>query len=347
MTKNLFSLSSYQFDLPKELIAQHPCSPRDHSRLMIVERKTGRITEIVFHELPDFLQAGDHLIFNDTKVMPVRLFGTRSTGGISEIFLVRRIEEGVWEVLARPGRKLRVGSIVTFGEAFSCEILEILPDGNRYVRFRYQGDFEQALLKHGQMPLPHYIRREKGSPADYEDYQTVYATNPGAAAAPTAGLHFTREVLRALDDKHVNQTTITLHVGLGTFRPVQTEDIREHRMHTEQIIISSEAAERLNAFQHASKRQICVGTTTCRALESVATPAGEIAAGHYSSNLFIYPGYQFKYVSSLLTNFHFPGSSLLMMVSAFAGYELIQEAYAKAIEARFRFFSYGDGMLII
>lgn len=347
MPKDLYSLSSYQFDLPPELIAQHPCTPRDHSRLMVVERATGRISEIIFQQLPDLLQAGDQLIFNDTKVIPVRLMGTRASGGVTEIFLVRRMEEGVWEVLGRPGRKLRVGAIVTFDDALSCEVLEILPDGNRYVRFYYEGDFESLLVRYGQIPLPHYIREGKSSSMDITDYQTIYATNPGAAAAPTAGLHFTRRVLDALNDKKVSQTTITLHVGLGTFRPVQTEDIRQHKMHTEQIIISAEASEQLNGARKMGKRQICIGTTTCRSLESVATSEGDIPAGCYSSNLFIYPGYQFKYVEALLTNFHFPHSSLLMLVSAFGGYELIQEAYAKAIEARFRFFSYGDAMLIL
>ena len=347
MTKDLFSLSSYHFDLPPELIAQHPCSPRDHSRLMIVDRKSGSINEMVFHELSNYLQSGDHLIFNDTKVLPVRLLGTRPTGGVAEIFLVRRLEEGIWEVLARPGRKLRIGAVVNFGENFSCEVIEILPDGNRHVRFSYEGDFEQALMKYGQMPLPHYIKREEASSVDLEDYQTVYAANPGAAAAPTAGLHFTRDVLQTLATKGINQTTITLHVGLGTFKPVQTEDIREHHMHTEQLVITPAAAERINTSKAAGKRQICVGTTTCRTRESVATAAGEITAGNYSSNLFIYPGYQFKFADALLTNFHFPESSLLMMVSAFGGYELIREAYVKAIEKRFRFFSYGDAMLIV
>lgn len=345
--KDLHSLSAYQFELPQELIAQQPCFPRDRSRLMIIDRTSGNISEIVFRDLVDFLKAGDHLIFNDTKVIPARLLGKRVMGGEAEIFLIRNEGNDIWEVMARPGRKLQSGSKVIFGDSFSCEIIDILPDGNRRVRFIYEGNFDTLLAQYGQIPLPHYIRRDSDTKSDVESYQTVYAANPGAVAAPTAGLHFTREMLDKLAKNDVYQTTVTLHVGLGTFRPVQAEDIRNHIMHSEQIIITPEAAEELNSVSNLMHRQICVGTTTCRALESVATQEGIIVPGEYSSNIFIYPGYQFKYAKALLTNFHLPGSSLLMLVSAFAGYELIMEAYSKAVKERYRFFSYGDAMLIL
>lgn len=313
---------------------------------MIVDRAKGDISEIVFRELRDFLESGDHLIFNDTKVIPARLIGTRTGGGASEIFLVRPISNDMWEVLVRPGKKLKVGSRVVFSELFSCEIVERLPDGGAYAVFHYEGEFYQALERHGQIPLPHYIRREVDSAVDNSRYQTVYASQPGAVAAPTAGLHFTQEMMSHLKEKGVHQTTVTLHVGLGTFRPVQAEDIRDHVMHAERLNITPEAAVELNRRQSGSRR-ICVGTTSCRALEAVATEGGVIVPGDYETTIFIYPGYSFKYAKSLLTNFHLPGSSLLMLVSAFAGRELIKEAYLKAVKEKFRFFSYGDAMLIL
>ncbi len=345
MSKDPFRLTSYHFDLPKELIAQTPSATRDQSRLMVIERATGRITEMVFRDLIDFLNDGDMLICNDTKVIPARLIGKRDGGGESEVFLIRRLEETLWEALVRPGRKLHAGSRVTFDADFFCEVLEVLPNGNRFIRFHCQGDFDLLLKKYGQMPLPPYIQREAGT-TDADRYQTVYAAHSGAVAAPTAGLHFTREMLEMLMQKGVYQTTVTLHVGLGTFRPVQTEDIRQHQMHIERLIISSEAATQINQ-RPFGKRRICVGTTSCRALETASTMEGVIAAGEYDTNIFIYPGYRFKHVQALLTNFHLPGSSLLMLVSAFAGYDLTMEAYAKAIKERFRFFSYGDAMLIL
>lgn len=347
MKDDPYSLAAYQFSLPAELIAQQPCSPRDHSRLMIVDRASGHISEIVFHELTDFLNAKDQLVFNNTKVIPARLLGQRVTGGEAEIFLLRKqnAADQIWEVLARPGKKLPINSKVIFSDTFSCEILEVLADGSRIVRFNFEGEFEQNLQKCGKIPLPQYIRRKEAF-CDSEDYQTVFAAQSGAVAAPTAGLHFTREMLAKVTEKEVYQTFVTLHVGLGTFRPVQVEDIRQHVMHSERIIIPPEAAERLNNRQ-VGARQICVGTTCCRTLETASTEEGIIAAGSYDTSIFIYPGYRFKYMKSLLTNFHLPGSSLLMLVSAFAGRELIKEAYAKAIEKRFRFFSYGDAMLIL
>lgn len=341
-----YALSSYQFDLPSEQIAQYPRVPRDQSRLMVIERKSGQITEMVFRDIADFLQERDRLIFNDTKVIPARLIGKRPTGGETEIFLTRMRGEGLWEAMVRPGRKLRAGSRVIFSEIFSCEILERLPDGGALVQFHYEGNFDALLDQHGKIPLPQYIRREADPILDKSRYQTVYASQPGALAAPTAGLHFSRELIEKLVKKGVYQTTVTLHVGLGTFRPVQVDDIREHIMHTERVCILPEAAVQLNSHP-GDTRQVCVGTTSLRALEAVADAEGLIPSGEFDANIFIYPGYRFKYARTLLTNFHLPGSSLLMLVSAFAGYELTMEAYAKAVRDGYRFFSYGDAMLIL
>ncbi len=345
-SKDLLSLSSYQYDLPPHLIAQYPCTPRDASRLMVVERKSGHISEIVFKELIDFLAEGDTLIFNDTKVVPARLFGTRKGGGAAEILLVRCHPDGTWDAMAKPGRRLPVGSQITFGDDLSGQVVAVFEDGSRRIQFKYEGDFPPLLEKYGKMPLPLYIRKGVGEEVDKERYQTVYAAQPGAIAAPTAGLHFTKDLLDALTNKEISQAHLTLHVGLGTFKTVKTENITEYQMHAEQVHISPETAQILNE-RRGDSRQICVGTTCCRALESAADVVGHIVPGDYSTSIFIYPGYQFKFVRQLLTNFHLPGSTLLMLVSAFAGYELIQEAYAKAIERQFRFFSYGDAMLII
>jgi len=346
MNKDPYLLSSYQFDLPQELIAQTPCNPRDSSRLMVIDRQSGNIHEMVFRDLVDFLHKGDSLVFNDTRVIPARLLGKRKGGGDSEIFLVAKRSSDTWEVLARPGKKLGIGATVSFGLDFSCEIIEILDNGNRLAKFLCEGDFDTLLEKYGQIPLPHYIRREAVDEGDKERYQTVFASNPGAVAAPTAGLHFTSEMLHQLQTKQVEQTHITLHIGLGTFRPVQVEDIRQHAMHSEHVIITPQAAEKLNS-RPKNGRQICVGTTCCRSLESMVTLDGSIRSGESDTQIFIYPGCQFRYVQHLLTNFHLPGSSLIMLVSAFAGYELVMEAYDKAVKERYRFFSYGDAMLII
>lgn len=346
MSVDLHSRSAYEYTLPEELIAQFPCSPRDNSRLMVVDRSSGKITEIAFHELLEWMQPNDSLIFNDTKVIPARLIGRRPHGGKAEILLTSPNSDGTWNALAKPGRKIKNGTVIEFGENFSCEIVESLADGSRRIQFSYSGSFDEVLSKHGRMPLPHYIHGGEEEPNDKDWYQTVYAANPGAAAAPTAGLHFTKELLTKLKEKGVSQTHLTLHVGLGTFRPVQAEDIRNHVMHFERFIITPESANTLNANKNRS-RQICVGTTSCRALESAADISGTIRPGDFETNIFIHPGYQFKYVRTLLTNFHLPGSTLLMLVSAFAGYDLIKEAYAKAIEKKFRFFSYGDAMLIV
>jgi len=346
MQDDLFSLSSYHYELPQELIAQYPCTPRDSSRLMVIDRKSGNISETVFREIIDLFSPGDSLVFNDTKVIPSRLFGTRKGGGISEVFLTHQRQPLVWEVMAKPGKKLPVGSTVTIGEDLSCEIIEILPDGRRVVRFDARGSFEELLLKYGKLPLPSYIKREAEAEVDADRYQTVYAKQPGALAAPTAGLHFTDELMQEFSAKGIGRTTVTLHVGLGTFLPVKTEDIREHQMHSERMIIQPSAAKTLNS-RFPNTKQICVGTTCVRTLESVATDAGLIVPGEFETSAFIYPGYRFKYVQHMLTNFHLPGSTLLMLVSAFAGRELIREAYTKAVKDRYRFFSYGDAMLIL
>lgn len=345
MVKDLFALSSYQFPLPEELIAQQPCTPRDHSRLMVVERATGQISEIPFYAIKDFLQAGDKLLFNDTKVIPARLFGNKESGAKIEILLIRKFVDDTWEALARPGKKLQPGAIVKISEILSCEILETFSTGNKKIKIHYQGNFEDLLNLHGQMPLPPYIKRAVPDKRDLENYQTIYASSPGAVAAPTAGLHFTKELLAQLTQKGVEQIRLTLHVGLGTFKPVQSEDIRQHNIHSEQLVISEEASQALNKGK--AGRLICVGTTSCRALESMSNAEGIVTAGCCDTSIFLYPGYQFKRVDALLTNFHLPGSSLLMLVSAFAGYDLMMEAYAKAIKERYRFFSYGDAMLIL
>lgn len=346
MQEDLYALSSYQYHLPSELIAQYPCTPRDSSRLMVVNRQSGNISEMVFRDIIDLLNPGESLVFNDTKVIPSRLIGTRKGGGVSEVFLTNQRAPSVWEAMVKPGKKLIIGSTVTFGPDFSCEVIEILPDGRRVVQFRHSDSFESMLSKYGKMPLPSYIKREAEKEMDDERYQTVYAAKPGALAAPTAGLHFTDELMQRLQNKQIDKTTVTLHVGLGTFLPVKVEDIRLHQMHSERCVITSEAAQKLNA-RLSGKKQICVGTTCLRTLESIADESGLIVPGEFETRAFIYPGYRFKYVNHLLTNFHLPGSTLLMLVSAFAGRELIREAYEKAVKDRFRFFSYGDAMLIL
>ena len=344
--KDLEAMSSYQFDLPEELIAQKPCSPRDASRLMVVDRASGEIFEMPFHEIVHLFEEGDGLVFNDTKVIPSRLIGKKESGGAVEIFLTQPYSDGTWEALAKPGRRLHSGTRVFFGDDFFCEILETLPDGGKRVKLSCDGDIDSALLKYGKIPLPHYIKEGENPLAHLDWYQTVYAKSSGAVAAPTAGLHFTNNLLKELDALGVSQTYVTLHVGVGTFRPVKVENIRNHVMHKEKFVISNEAAKQLNS-RPLDKLQICVGTTCCRTLESAVSNQGLILPGEKSTDIFIYPGYSFKYVKSMLTNFHLPGSTLLMLVSAFAGHDLMMEAYAKAVKDKFRFFSYGDAMLIL
>lgn len=339
-----YSLNSYQFSLPEELIAQYPCTPRDASRLLILDRKKQTIEEIVFRDIVDYLDQNDRLIFNNTKVIPARLYGALPTGGKVEIFLHRIRSDGSWEAMVRPGKKLQPGSKVIFGDDFSCTIEEILPSGLRTVRFNDSENFDQKLQCYGQMPLPHYIKRDNAD-FDNDRYQTIYAANPGAVAAPTAGLHFTTDLLKRIEDKGIAKDYLTLHVGIGTFKPVQVEDIREHPMHHEQVIISKALADTLNTDKN--RREIFIGTTSCRAIESAANNQGMIEEGVFDTNIFIYPGYQFKRVNHLLTNFHLPGSTLLMLVCALGGHEFVMEAYHKAVKEKFRFFSYGDSMLII
>lgn len=344
--KDLYHLDSYQYQLPKELIAQYPAQKRELSRLMVIHREKGHFEEIVFKDLPDFLKKGDSLVFNDTRVIPCRLHGKRPGGGQAEVFLIKKIGETEWQAMVRPGKKLPQGTQIVFSEHFYGIISGIEEDGTRRVEMHYQGDWESVLQKHGQIPLPQYIEREVEEEFDQERYQTVYSKHPGSAAAPTAGLHFSKEILERLNQKGVEQSKVTLHVGLGTFKPVKTTNILEHRMHAEPFIISPQEAEKLNA-RSKSHKQIVVGTTCCRALESSVNNAGSIVPGQYETDIFIYPGYKFKYVQHLLTNFHLPGSTLLMLVCAFGGYELMMEAYRKAVADRYRFFSYGDAMLIL
>lgn len=311
---------------------------------MIVDRKSGQISEMPFRELVQWLRPGDQMVFNDAKVIPARLMGRRETGGETEILLVDRRDQQTWEAIGRPGKKLRVGAKVQFGPGLSCEVLEVLEGGKRLVRLLWEGDLEQQLSTLGELALPPYLGRPFDRERDSVDYQTVFAKSAGAVAAPTAALHFTEEMLAKLREGGVDWVTVTLDVSLGTFQPVQVEDIRKHVMHHERFHISVSAAEKLRQ-RRPDSRQICVGTTCCRVLETAA--AAGFPVGTQTTNIFLYPGCRFHYVQTLMTNFHMPGSTLMMLVSAFAGYELIKEAYAKAIERRFRFASYGDAMLIV
>lgn len=346
MTKDLFQLSSYSFEFDPSLIAQYPVTPRDQSRLMIVDRSSGNISEATFKDIINLLNTDDTLIFNNTKVIPARLLGKRENGGKAEIFLVKPLGNDNWEVLAKPGKKLKVGSKVFFDNNFHCEVIGITDDGSRIVTFMYSGNFDEHLQRCGQIPLPQYIKRSPEEAVDQERYQTVYAKHEGAVAAPTAGLHFTTPLLNQLSVNGVHQEHVTLHVGLGTFKPVQVDDVRNHQMHSERCFIDEQTATSLN-HQKKIGRQICVGTTSCRVLESASNENGALSPGSFETDIFIYPGYKFKYVDALLTNFHLPESTLLMLVSALAGYDLIMEAYKKAVKDKYRFFSYGDAMLIL
>lgn len=338
--------SDFYYDLPKELIAQDPLEDRSSSRLMILNSKTGDIKCGVFTDIIDYLHEGDCLVLNDTKVIPARLFGTKTdTGANVEVFLLKRKGDNVWETLVRPGKKLRPGAKVSFGDGrLKCEILEVVEEGNRLVRFEFDGIFEEILDELGQMPLPPYITHEL---KDRDRYQTVYAKNEGSAAAPTAGLHFTKELLSKVEEKGVKIAYVTLHVGLGTFRPVKVEDVNEHHMHSEWYEVSKEAADIINSTKANGGRVICVGTTSCRTIESSSSSKNVINVGSGNTEIFIYPGYEFKLLDGLITNFHLPESTLLMLVSALAGKENVMNAYKKAIEEKFRFFSFGDAMFIM
>ena len=337
--------SDFWFDLPPELIAQTPAEKRDASRLLRLDRDTGATAHYVFQDLPDLLCQGDCLVLNDTRVLPARLLGRRVSGGAVELVLLRDLGGGCWECLSRPGKKTRPGTRLEFGDgALSAEVVDVLDGGNRLVRFEYEGIFLQVLERLGKMPLPPYITREL---EDAERYQTVYSRVPGSAAAPTAGLHFTEELLDTLRQKGVVITTITLHVGLGTFRPVKTENIEDHVMHAEYCEISEQAAETISAARTRGGRVIAVGTTSCRTLESRAEEDGTIRPYAGFTNAFIYPGYRFKCIDGLVTNFHLPESTLIMLVSALAGRENVLRAYGEAVEKGYRFFSFGDAMLIL
>ena len=339
-------LKDFDYELPEELIAQDPLPDRSSSRLMVIDRASGSITNRHFRDIKDYLRPGDCLVLNDTRVIPARLIGVKEdTGAVVELLLLKRLDDGCWETLAKPGKKLKVGAKVSFGEGLlHAEIVDILEEGNRKVRFSFEGIFEEILDRLGEMPLPPYIHNKL---QDRERYQTVYAKNSGSAAAPTAGLHFTEELLKEIDDMGVRKAFVTLHVGLGTFRPVKTENILEHHMHTEYCEISRETADIINGTREAGGRVICVGTTSVRTLESMAGDDGRVRAGSRNTDIFIYPGYKFKCVDSLITNFHLPQSTLLMLVSAFYDREKVLDAYRQAVEERYRFFSFGDAMLLI
>ncbi len=332
--------SDFYYDLPQELIAQTPMEPRDASRMMVVDRVSGKIEHKHFYDLVDYLTDRDCLIINDTRVLPARLFGTKDTGAVVEFLLLTQKENKVWECVAGPGRRARPGAVFSFGGGLlKGEVIDMLEGGNRLVRFTCDGNFYEVLDRVGEMPLPHYITEKL---QDKERYQTVYSRELGSAAAPTAGLHFTNELLERIARKGVKIGRVVLHVGLGTFRPVKEENIEDHLMHSEHYKLPAETAQLINETHQNGGRVIAVGTTTCRTLESVATKLGRIEEDDDWTSIFIYPGYQFKCIDALITNFHLPESTLIMLVCAFAGYENTMNAYKTAVEERYRFFSFGD-----
>ena len=334
--------SDFYYELPQELIAQTPLERRDASRLLCLDRATGGWEHRHFTDIVDFLQEGDTLVLNNSRVLPARLLGSRPSGGAVEVLLLRDRGEGVWECLTRPGRKTQPGQELIFGD-LTATVVGALEDGNKLVQFHYEGIFLEILERLGKMPLPPYIREELG---DQERYQTVYSKITGSAAAPTAGLHFTNELLDAIRARGVDLAEITLHVGLGTFRPVKAEEITDHHMHSEFYIVTEEAAELINSTKKNGGRVICVGTTSCRTVESAADENGTVHAGSSWTSIFIYPGYTFRVMDGLITNFHLPESTLVMLVSAFAGRENVLAAYEEAVRERYRFFSFGDAMVI-
>ena len=339
------NLHDFYYDLPKELIAQDPLTDRASSRLLLMDKTTGEITHDVFRNITQYLRKGDCLVLNDTKVIPARLFGIRSdTGAVVEILLLTRKSDTDWECLVRPGKKARTGCRLSFGEGeLFGSIIDVLSDGNRIIRFEFDGIFEEILDRLGQMPLPPYITHKL---EDKTRYQTVYAEHDGSAAAPTAGLHFTKELLKEIEEQGVSIAKVTLHVGLGTFRPVKEENILDHKMHSEYYTVTEETAELINHTRAGGGRIICVGTTSTRTLESVAAEDGTIRAASGWTDIFIYPGYRFKVTDALITNFHLPESTLVMLVSAFSTRENILHAYQVAIEEKYRFFSFGDAMFL-
>ena len=334
----------YWYDLPEELIAQTPLQKRDTSRLMVLDRQTGEISHRHFYDVLDYLNPGDCLVMNDSRVLPARLLGHRPTGGAVEVLLLRDLGNGCWECLCKPGKKMLPGNTVSFGNGeLTATVKEVRDDGNRVVEFHYEGIFLEVLERLGKMPLPPYIKAEL---ADQERYQTVYSREVGSAAAPTAGLHFTKELLEKIREKGVNEAFVTLHVGLGTFRPVKADNILEHHMHSELCMMNEETAALLNETRKKGGRIICVGTTSCRTLESLVQPDGSFRACSKWTDIFIYPGYKFKAMDGLITNFHLPESTLVMLVSAFAGREHVLNAYKIAVQEKYRFFSFGDAMFL-
>lgn len=338
-------VSDFYYDLPQELIAQHPLEKRDSSRLMVIDRETGGIQHEVFSDLPEFIQAGDLLVMNDTRVLPARLLGVREdTGGQVELLLLNRLDARTWVTLAKPGKSVRPGRTFSFGEgALKAEVVEVREDGNRVVRFTYEGIFEEVLDRLGEMPLPPYIHEKL---EDKERYQTVYSREEGSAAAPTAGLHFTPELLDRIRAKGAETAFITLHVGLGTFRPVKAKEITQHEMHSEYYSISEDTARAIEGARQEGRRIISVGTTTTRTLESVMRDHARVIAASGWTNIFIYPGFKWQIVDGLITNFHLPESTLIMLVSSFLGYENTMQAYRRAVKEKYRFFSFGDSMFI-
>ncbi|MGN0476533.1 MAG: tRNA preQ1(34) S-adenosylmethionine ribosyltransferase-isomerase QueA [Ruminococcus sp.] len=338
--------SDFYYDLPEDLIAQTPVEPRDSSRMLVYDRASKKIEHKHFYDVIDYLNEGDTLIVNDSRVLPARIFGTKiPTGANVEFLLLKQKEEKVWETLVKPGKKARTGDKFSFGEGLmTCTITDVLDDGNRIVQFECENNFFETLDKIGQMPLPPYIHEKL---QDKERYQTVYSHELGSAAAPTAGLHFTKELLERIKAKGVNIGYVTLHVGLGTFRPVKVDDVTTHKMHSEHFEVPKETAELIQNTKKNGKRVIAVGTTSCRTLESVAKEHGEVVPCDGWTDIFIYPGFEFKVLDGLITNFHLPESTLIMLVSAFAGYDEIMEVYKTAVEEKYRFFSFGDSMLLL
>ena len=335
----------FYYELPEELIAQDPLEDRSSSRLLVLDKESGAVSHHVFKEITDYLQEGDCLVINDTKVIPARLIGSKvGTDAKIEILLLKRKENNIWETLVKPGKKAKIGTKISFGEGLLVgEVVDIVEEGNRLIQFSFEGIFEEILDQLGQMPLPPYITHQL---QDKNRYQTVYATHTGSAAAPTAGLHFTPELLKKIEEMGVDIARVTLHVGLGTFRPVKVDEITEHHMHSEFYQIEEEAAEKINRAKDSGKRVICVGTTSCRTIESAADETGHLKACSGWTEIFIYPGYQFKILDCLITNFHLPESTLVMLVSALAGREHVMAAYEEAVKERYRFFSFGDAMFI-
>ena len=341
----MMNKSDFYYELPQEMIAQHPANPRNSSRLLYMNRQTGSIIHSVFYDLRQYLKTGDCLILNDTRVLPARIIGTRTdTGAKVEFLLLKDLGGNRWEAIAGPGKKAREGHSFKFSSKLSATVSAVTQDGNRVLDFIADGEFMTLLDEIGEMPLPHYITEKLDNP---ENYQTVYSKIPGSAAAPTAGLHFTKQMLDELEKSGINIGYVTLHVGLGTFRPVKVDDIKKHKMHTEHYTVPKKTEELIRNVKANGGRIICVGTTSCRTLESSAAATGEVCAGSANTDIFIYPGYKFKVMDGLITNFHLPESTLIMLVSAFAGYENTMSAYKTAVKENYRFYSFGDAMLIL